>query len=221
MKKSRSKPKQNMQLMKLTATALLAILVSLVIAVTIVVPYLASPDTFATAQIVLSDGTIINLDSRDAQISTAAIVSQTGSGPGITSNVGSVINKINTNLYVTPRFTGTIKDYTITGGTFTVYINNVDANGKMTTSVTSFNRPLDLLHPKLVDGQSVIIASSTVDGSNAIFVDAIKRGAISPGHTYQLRNIITGFEITGTFTDDTPFHLRANDAEIKWNFKYT
>ncbi len=173
-----------------------------------------------TAQIVLTNGQVINLDSQTNSAKALAIISQTGSGNGISSTIGATISSINTNLYATPTFTGTITSYTLSGGYFSVYINNY-VNGGMTTLVWSFVPPFTpTSHPALTSGVSALICSSTAYTSGQPFTGS--NPTLVSGQTYLLRDIVSGVSISGTFTDGSTFGpiMISNNAEIDWVFMY-
>jgi hypothetical protein len=167
-------------------------------------------DASAVGELVLEDGTSIPIPD------TLTIISQTGSGNGITSTYGATITRINTNLYMTPIFNGPIASYTLSGGTFSIYVNNYN-NGAMSTLVYSASMGLSSLHPDLNSGSPVIIASATTYTSNAPFTSQY----LTSGKTYILRDIVSGLQISGTFTDGQsfgPYYI--SSAEIDWVFKY-
>lgn len=174
-----------------------------------------------TAQIVLTNGQVINLDSQTNSAKALAIISQTGSGNGISSTIGATISSINTNLYATPTFTGTIASYTFSGGYFSVYINTY-TNGAMSTLIWSATPPFTpTSHPTLISGQSVLLCSSTAS-TNQVPFSYGQSTPFTSGQTYLLRDIVSGVSISGTFTDGSTFGpiMISNNAEIDWVFMY-
>ena len=174
----------------------------------------------ATAEVTLSDGTVIPITST-AKLNSLSIISETGSGNGISSTVGATISSINTNLYVTPTFSGTIQSYTITdpiADPFQIYINTY-SNGQMGTLIWSTSAPLSIpSYPTLSSGQAALLCSSTVYTNQVPFSYGQSTPFIS-GQEYMLRDIVTSVTLTLTFTDGVTISQTAN-AQITWIFMY-
>ena len=163
-----------------------------------------------TAQIILANGQVINLDSQTPP-KGLTIVSETGSGNGISSTVGAAISQINTNFNFIPTFTGTVASYTVSG-TFGIEINNAQGG-----TVWAVNKPLESLNPTLVSGKSVILSSSTASTYQAPFSGV----GLTKGQIYTLVDFTLGVSISGTFTDGSAFGpINAQNAQINWVFKY-
>ena len=125
---------------------------------------------------------------------------------------GKQVSSINTNLNMIPTFTGTISSYTINPGTFSVSITGPNANYQTNIPVI----PGANL-PSLTSGQSVIVCSSTVNTNTAPFASA----NFLVGTHYTLTDTISGFSISGTFSDGSTFGpISAGTATITWGFLY-
>ena len=160
-----------------------------------------STSAYLTGTITYSDGSTQPFDSR----------SYTNSLTILTTS-GATVSSINTNLNLIPVFTGTIQSYTLTGN-LQILINNPDGTLKYQTTMS-----LQPLHPTLVSGQSVIVASSTLSAS--VLESLPVYSPWVPGQTYKLTDYSYGVTLTGTFTDGAAFNIMAPSAEITWYFVY-
>jgi hypothetical protein len=168
-------------------------------------PYLQSQQMapYLTAQVLCIDGSYFYLDSKTN--TEQSIISQTS------PNSGKTISQINTNLYLTPTFTGTIQDYGVAG---TLSIRVVDLTNNAIVFSTSM--ALSPLHPTLVSGSPALVASSTMTAAN---LQGLYAHYVS-GRSYKLMDISSNIYMTITFTDGTTITQSAPSTQINWYFKY-
>ena len=172
-----------------------------------------------TAQFILTyqGGKTVIINSTTPQPITDSLVDQT-------YNPGQVAVALNTNLDMTPSYTGTVGSYTIAPGSFTVEIfqgqvsnptqamNAAAAWGPTTVALQPVGTPA------LTSGTPVIVCSSTVNGNSPPFAGV----NYQQGQTYTLMDEITGYSISGTFSDGSPFGpVTAGTAYIFWTYSYS
>ncbi len=132
----------------------------------------------------------------------------------IDSQKNLAVSSINANLNMIPVFTGQILNYQITPGTFSVQMLN-----SQNVNIYSVNMPVVPVNnlPALVSGRSIIVCSSTAYTTGTPFTSV----ALQQGQTYTLIYQISGFSISGTYTDGSIFGpIVAQNAQIAWKFVY-
>jgi hypothetical protein len=199
MKLTMFKPKNKGLLIKVIGVFLVLVIASMIL--------FSSMKSNTTAQMVInySDGTSHTYSSNDTPLFGGAILDP--------NRNNAVAVSISTNLNIIPDFSGDVASYTVNAGTFSVQILNT--NNAIMYSNNAVLNPTS--HPTLVSGQSMIICSSTASTSGIPFSSV----AFTSGQTYTLVNKISGFSISGVFTDGQPFGpIVAKDAQISWTFKY-
>ncbi len=133
---------------------------------------------------------------------------------------GTDVSTINTNLDLTPTFTGTIQSYTVSG-TFNVQIISDTSGGGYTYGEVLYNSgsramsPISPL-PTLTSGSSSIISSSTVTASG---LQSLYNGWVN-GLVYSLQDTFTNIDVTITFTDGIQLSQTATSGSITFQFEY-
>ncbi len=154
-----------------------------------------------TVDVTLADGTVLHLNSHDnSPASGQQAMSVVSEQQGV--SYGQTINNLNTNLYLTPVFTGQIQSYTLSGGSFAIYVNNYNINTHtMSTLAYSTSMSASWLHPSLTSNVGSIVASSTLNTNSVPFTTQY----LTHGQYYLLRDIIGTYSISGTFDDGATF----------------
>ncbi len=169
--------------------------------------------TTASVLFTYADGSKAYLNSTDTPQQIMSIIDQ-NSGD---TKYGQQITSVQTNLYMTPTFTGNIGSWSIIGGTFSIQITDSSNGGAIVYGPSSMAiSPISPL-PSLTNGQAVIVCSSTANGNTVPFSSV----SYVQGHTYVLTDTITGYKIQGTFSDGASFGpISASTATITWTYQY-
>jgi hypothetical protein len=157
---------------------------------------------YATVTVTFSNGQTETLDSRYPSLAPLTILVS-----------GAAISSINTNLYMTPTFTGTVSSYTVSA-TYGVSIQDMTTDAYVYTYDMAMS-PVSPL-PTLSSGNSVIICSSTVSASA---LQSLYSAWVS-GRTYTLMDSANSPTMTITFTDGLTLSQTGTTATIKLTFEY-
>jgi hypothetical protein len=162
----------------------------------------------AAMTIYYTDGSQSTIQSTTPKIHAASLVDASNS---------KTVSSINTNLDMIPTFTGSVQSYTINAGAFNVAIyTGSNPSGNKIYSASANINPISPL-PTLTSGNSVIVCSSTVNSNSPPFTGINYINGVQ----YTLVDTISGFSISGTFTDGSTFGpVAAGTAQITWTFMY-
>ena len=183
---------------------------------------IASTNT-AAMTIYYSDGSHTTIGSTISKSQALSLINESPTA----GTVGSTATEINTNLNMIPVYTGNVASYSINQGSFFVEIavGTVTSWAQAQSSSTQILevvgdqaiQPVSPLPSMPSSGGSVIVCSSTVSGSMAPFIGPLYQ----QGQTYTLIDEISGFSISGTFTDGSTFAVSAGTATCFWTYQYT